>query len=386
MIITPTYEVELYIDGVLIGDVRRLAEGLTFTRRRTSVGVDSISFSLNDVAFSAWLQARNTTIADVLRPIALECRIKRNGGLLVGGFLASMPAYSPLNASATLSLNFDGYFNLLAGVYLAPSAYSSQTMDNLAKNWILEADTRASNAGKAFGFVSGFSSSMASVVETFDDYKSVKEAICDRCDNTEGAGVFDVYFHADKVYDIVKNVDFGVERAYTISYPSRINGVSAITVSTDEIQGFASSVLGVGSGETSSNPDLSTVITYQQTDPEMVARYGYVESLLQESSVSVSSTLQRKVATSLADLSNIMFQPSITLSGRQVAPSPVGDNSIWLGDIVKFENSADKTGMMNGRFRVQELTVDVSASGSETITPTLERVADGFSLTGVWKP
>jgi hypothetical protein len=39
-----------------------------------------------------------------------------------------------------------------------------------------------------------------------------------------------------------------------------------------------------------------------------------------------------------------------------------------------INNSEDLTGMTNGEFRVNELSVDVTSTGDETITPVLERV------------
>jgi len=93
MLETATYEVNLYIDGILVGDCRRIAQNLNWSRKRTKVGVDSIDFVLNDVIFDRWCRERNFTINQLLRPMALECRIVRNGVELVGGFLATMPAY-----------------------------------------------------------------------------------------------------------------------------------------------------------------------------------------------------------------------------------------------------------------------------------------------------
>jgi hypothetical protein len=72
--------------------------------------------------------------------------------------------------------------------------------------------------------------------------------------------------------------------------------------------------------------------------------------------------------------SNPIWKPEITLHGKQVEPKPTGDNKIWIGDTITINNSADLTGMTNGDFRVNELTVSVSSANDETITPVLERV------------
>lgn len=376
MIDVATYEVKLYINGLLIGDVRPLAQGLKWTRRRTKVGADSIDFTLNDVLFSQWCKERGTNINAMLKPYALECRVVRNGIELVGGYLATMPGYSPNGTSANLAMKFDGYLNYLAGVFIYPIGAVSGKMETLVRRFINEANTRAANAGKAFGFTQGTASSMLSVTHTFDNYKSTKEWICDRCDNTEGAGPFDVYFHADKTYDVFKDSEFGdVITDWVANYPSDINVTSITAISAGEVGGFASKVIALGSGEVSSTPSKNTAIKSEQINSAAVTEFGYCETLIQESSISVQNTLNQKAKTELAIDSNPIWQPEIEFDGRYVMPKPTGTYKIWIGDTITINNAEDLTGMTNGSFRVNELEVSISAAGDESIKPTLERVS-----------
>lgn len=368
------YKIDLYIDGVLVGDVRRLAQNFKWVRRRTKSGADEIDFTINDVLFEKWLSERQYTVSDVLRPMALECRVSRNGTDIVGGFLATIPAYSPNGTSANLALKFDGYLNLLDGVYIYPIGTAVGKMGALVQRFIGEADTRATNAGKGYGFTAVSVSNMASVQHTFDNYKSTKEWICDRCDNTEGAGPFDVYFYADKSYAVIKDSEFGtVITDWVAVYPTRLNGVSATSITAPEVMGFASRVIGIGAGEVSASPSENTAIVSTATNSTAVQKYGYFETIVQDSSISVQSTLNQKVATTLDEQSNLAWEPQITLSGVNVAPVPSGVGKIWLGDTITIKNYEDTTGTMSGAFRVNELAVDVSASDGEKITPVLER-------------
>lgn len=372
--ISAEYEVNLYIDGTLIGDCRSLAQNLKWVRRRTKVGADEIDFTLNDVLFNEWCKQRNTDINTMLRPIALECRIVRNGIELVGGFLATMPAYSPNGTSANLALKFDGYLNLLNGVYIRPIGTVTGEMQTLIERFITEADTRASNNGKAYGFTAGNLEQLAEIEHTFDNYKSTKEWICDRSDNITGSGPFDVYFHADKTYDIASSDNFGdIITDWVVRYPAMNNATSATSISAQEVAGFASSVIGIGSGEVSSNASENTAIISELVYSPAVTEYGYYETIMQDSSVSKQSTLDNNVATTLANTSTIIWEPEIALNGRTVEPKPTGTNKIWIGDTITIENSEDLTGMTNGKFRVNELEVNVSATGAENIKPTLER-------------
>lgn len=381
MIETATYRVDLYLNGVLVGDCRTLAQNLTYVRRRTKLGADSIDFTINDVIFNNWCQERGVTINDLLKPLALECRIVRNGIEIVGGFLATMPAYSPLNASANLDLHFDGFLNLLNGVYIRntsnnlPRGTITGRMGALVEEMVQFANDVSADAGKGYGFSAGNIDTLAVISHTFDNYKTVKDWICDRCDNTTGAGPFDVYFHADKTYDIYADSNFGdIITDWVAFYPTLLNNTSVTSISAAEVGDFASAVVGLGAGEVSANANENTALFRFASNSEAVAEYGYMETLYQDSSISTGSVLAYNINALLDNTANPIWRPEITLHGKQVAPKPAGTNKIWIGDTITINNSQDLTGMTNGEFRVNELAVAISSSGDETITPTLERV------------
>lgn len=176
MIKVAKYKVELRLNGVLIGDIREHAQNLTWMRKRTRMGVDSISFTVNDVEFGRWCIERKTTLAELLKPLALDCRIIRDEVPVAGGFLATMPAYQPTGNSANLRLEFDGFINYLAGVHLPPGWSRQAAMGEIVKQWLSIAEFESENAGKAFGFTVGQVDPMATVQESFDNYKDIKSA------------------------------------------------------------------------------------------------------------------------------------------------------------------------------------------------------------------
>lgn len=378
---TAVYEVNLYLNGQLIGDCRKLAEGLNYTRRRTKIGADSIDFTINDVIFSKWCQERKVDFNDMLKPLALECRLVRNGIEVVGGFLATMPSYSPLQTSADLNLHFDGFLNLLAGVYIRnmstnlPLGTISGNAGPLVSSMIQFANNVSGDAGKSYGLIEGVVDNMVSITHTFDNYKTVKDWICDRCDNTTGAGPFDVYFHADKTYDIRSDDNFGdIINDWVANYPTILNAPSATSIQAQEVNGFASAIIGLGAGEVSSNADENTALYRFDSDSNAVMDYGYFEELYQESSISTGIAMERNISAKLFNDSNPIWKPQITLHGKQIAPKPTGTKKIWIGDTITINNEIDLTGMTNGDFRVNELSVAISSAGDELITPVLERV------------
>ena len=372
--IAATYQIQLRLNGTPIGDVRELAENLRWTRNRTNYGIDAIEFSLNDQLFAKWCESYGTTIKAMLKPIALEARVIRNGEEIAGGFLASLPAYQPNQASATLQMRFDGYMNLLAGIILPPTALATKRANKFITDWIDIANARSTAAGKGFGFVAQSVQNLSTIQRTYDNYKSVKEAILEMTDNVDGAGQFDVIFNPDKSYYITNSLGRTITD-WQLYYPPRDGGQSIATISAPEVQGFASHVITLGAGETSSNPDQSTVITASSTDASAVAEFGYFETMTQYSSVSRQATLNSHNATDLYNATNLQWNPQITLFGRQTPPSPTADFGLWIGDQIYLENTADPTGMTTGWFEIEAIEVAVSATGAETVKPRLERVA-----------
>jgi hypothetical protein len=105
-----------------------------------------------------------------------------------------------------------------------------------------------------------------------------------------------------------------------------------------------------------------------------VDEYGYVENLVQYSSIGRQTTLDQKCATDLANAANVKWEPEITLIGRQTPPSPTADYGLWIGDSINIVNTADQTGQTSGRFRINILEVSVSSTNAETIRPSMERL------------
>lgn len=368
-----TYKIELRLNGTLIGDISEIAQNLVWRKCRTNSGVDEINLTLNDSVFSDWCNERNTNIKAMLKPYALDARIVRNGEALLGGYLATMPSYQPNVDSANLQLRFDGYMNLLAGVYIRPTTTTTKAAGAMVKSWIDAAEARATSAGKPFGITAGSIQTLANIQRTFDNYKPVKEAITDLTDNVDGAGPFDVIFNPDRSYYITNNLGRDITN-WKLTYPARLQGQGVATISASEVQGFASHIIALGAGETSSDPNKNTVIISESNNASAVQEFAYVERLSQYSSISRQATLNSRSASDLKKTSDVQWLPEITLLGRQTPPSPTAEYGLWIGDRIWLDNIVDLTGQTSGKFRINIIEVSRSATGAETIRPTLERV------------
>lgn len=256
-----------------------------------------------------------------------------------------------------------------------PIGTQSGEAGSVFASWIQVAESRAEAAGKGFDIMAGEVSIFNSIQQTFDNYKTIKDAIADRADNITGAGPFDLYWDADRTYNIIRDDEFGkIIEDYTIKYPMA-GRVGAVSISANEVDGFASSIIAVGAGEISSDATKDTAIVYMNTDSDFVQEYGYAEMMYQDSSISVQATLERNAEARLTNAQEARWEPQITLTGRQVIPAPTdAPERLWIGDTVRIQNDEDLTGQTSGFFRVQELSVARSDSGGEVITPVLKRI------------
>lgn len=381
-------------------DFRPYLQDLNYTRRMTKKGADEINFTANDKILdekvSGLVYGANiaiSSIADILKPLSLNCQIMRENPdgttqEVACGFLATMPSYRPKGTSADLAFKFDGYLNLWEGILIygnsnLPYGEINQKINSFANNYIQNvAQARAVAAGKSLSMTAGISTgTWINILQSFDSYKTLKEFICERCDNTTGQGPFNVYWdifdqHGAlyRRYTFATDDTFGITRSdWSAHYPADIDQTSATQISAGEVAGFASCILAVGNGETSSDSDVNTAILDREVDSSAVSDYGYWESIYQNSSISTPSVLKIHALTELSNASNPVWQPKIKLTGRQVEPRPgAGNKRIWLGDTITIQNDEDITGMTSGQFRVSELRVDISSTNAETIMPTLD--------------
>lgn len=401
-IIAPTYRLELFFDHKYVGEIRHLAENLTYTISSSRFGVDAITFSIDLNAFSAYLEgyegmSGGEALRSILKPVCLECVVLRNNEALVGGVMIQMPTISFSNDSATLEMVFDGYANLLDGVFISPAATQTATANVFIQNWMTEANNRSYNFipweyhGFLFDYDSASSINLPTIQRTYDTYKSVKELIFEMCDNTEGAGEFDVIFkpllgyyeypetpaghgfYASRPQYIIQN-DTTITGQTNLFYPSGVGGSGILSINIEQADDFGLVAYLLGNGDTSSDPNLNTVLTsiYPSTRPQTSEYPGYRERMWQFSSITNQATLDGRAQALQKKSSSIQWQPTLTLAGNHTPPSPTASDGIWIRRRIKIETSKDPLNIFARTAIVRELEVEVSSTNSELVKPLLE--------------
>lgn len=409
-IIAPDYQVILSYDHQVLGDIRKYAQDLYYVVSSSRYGVDSITFTIDMNIFSDWLNEHllgfsgfsGDGLRYALKPILLDCVVQRNGEDLVGGCLIQMPHITFTNDSATLEMTFDGYMNLLDGIVQPPAATAMKTPNQFIKDWVDNANTisttfmNSSSAGKSHGFLieydSDHSTTLSTIQRTYDSYKTLKEVIFEMCDNIEGAGEFDVIFSPQIKYDTIDIFRPGVSGLYSIPkytiqndstisgtmslfYPAGPNGAGIISIEIEQADDFASHAFVLGNGDTSSDPSLNTVLTSEYPTSVYGQTYefpAYREKIWQYSSITKQSTLDGRAQSVQSRSSKIRWQPTLTLAGNHVPPSPTAENGIWIRKRIKIETDKDPLSIFARTAIVRELEVSVSSTNGEIVRPLIE--------------
>lgn len=365
-------EIQIRYAGTLIGDICPITTSRGWTK--TLNGVDSIEFSVSLQEFANWCVERGTTMQQIIKPLKLDARVVRDGVPLLGGVLLEVPSYSLTNEDldTVINFSFDGYLNLTAGLRIRPTVQYNERLDSYLVKILNAGLTRATNAGAPTGITIGTCSQLGVDQNTYDSYKSVKDALTEQTDNTTGAGRFDIDFDYKREFRIYK--EMGEDRTDTvIHFPSVKNGLNATQVSYDAWSGIATHWIGVGAGNGvgAGGAALTTETTSSQ-DSAGLTEFGYYEDVFQDSSISILNTLKNKLSGQLAKSTKPTQVPSISLNSNALEFG----KTFWIGDRFTFSNTSNGLLSSSGTYRVLEIAVKIDDVGSEDCTLKVEAYAE----------
>lgn len=355
------YEIQLRFDGTLIGDIMPITTARSWQKVKN--GVDQISFSVSMLKMQEWCIERNTTLAEIVKPLKLDARIVRNGVPLLGGILLEIPGYNLSNdtVDAVLDFTFDGYLNIYSGIYIRPTkVYNSQPLNQYLVAIVNDANSRASSAGAPTGVVVGHVDTLPNDQNTYDSFKAVKDILTEQTDNTEGAGQFDINFTYDRHFEIWQKM--GNDRTnMLIRYPSVRGALNATSVSFDAWSGLATHVIGVGAGNGVGDGGAALVAETQSASA--ISDFGYFETIFQDSSISREATLRNKISGVLNDGIQPRLTPKINIVGNYLELGTL----FWIGDTFSFTNELDPFIDTDAVLRVKELDCTIDDTGAEDL-------------------
>lgn len=343
------YEFELWVNGVLVGDITRLAKERSFSLRRNAA--ESLTFRMDLKAFENYCASAGRTPSSMLKPYVTDIRVKRNGSYLFGVHVSDAP-FTLAKEGVSVNVRASGFLDLFKDRYLTKT-YSGVEATDIVRDALIE--TQSPDSTYDFGVLPGV------IQETTDierDREYVDQNIRDLIVNlaTLEDGNFDVKFNYDRTYNIYQqqgSVRSGIKFTYPYNITSGEIPNTALNLYNEII------ALGSGFGE-----EALRVVT---SDNVSAANYKIRQKIVQFNSVKLLETLSENAGAYLERVKDILLLPKFDVSGEFCNLSTIG-----VGDIIQANVSGYDSIPVDGQYRIEEISVNLDDNDAETISLRLD--------------
>lgn len=357
------YEIRIYRNRDYIGNLGKIARDISWTvNRNPQIGYNTLTFKVDQLAFDKWCQSHGVETEAIIMPIKTDCELwvrhtpTAEPVCVAWGYLYSYPTLVANTDALDYQFEFKDQFLKLQGADVIPNGttYTQWYADDLVSDLIIKAQTRQ---GVSYGFTRGTTARLPKIDRTYNDWKPVSEAVAEMCDNSTGAGQFDVWIDQDYKWNIAKprGKDSGLVFIYPYN-PATAQIPMSAAPTYEQAPELATAILAVGSGQ--GDAAVSVLVK----DDEAIAKYGYIEQYKQYSSIEQASTLQQKA---LADLENAIYpNPAPTISVNGVF---INWENFYVGDRIDYVNNVAVNYGLAGHVRVQTITVNCDGNRNESV-------------------
>lgn len=352
---TPKYELELWINGVLVGDISRLAKNRRFTLRRNA-GED-LAFLMNLTAFERYCEQSGRSPLATLEPYVTDIRVKRNGQYLFGTQVVELQ-YNLNQGEINMEVKATGFLDLFKDRYITKS-YAGIESSAIFRDAI--AETQSGDPFNDFNVEQGVQQYVTPVNR---DRNYVDQNVRDLLVNLTALvdGNFDFKFSYDRSYEIFEQV--GSNRpGNKFTYPYNISG-GTVPRSALNLYNY---IIGLGSGF--GEEALRSI----QTDPTSQGNYKTRQKIVTFNSVTEQETLDDNASAYLSRVKDILMLPSIKTSGEFCDLSVIG-----VGDRVPVEVQGHAAIPLNDTYRIEQIDCSIDDNDAEDISLTI----DNFSVVG----
>lgn len=356
------YEFELWINGVQVGDISRLAKNRRFSLRRNAS--EDLAFLMNLTAFEAYCQQAGRNPMSTLEPYVTDIRVKRNGQYLFGTQVVELQ-YNLNQGEVNVEVKATGFLDLFKDRYITKS-YSAEESTAIFRDAIVE--TQDGDTSNDFGVVPG-DQQYETTVDRDRNYvdQNVRDLLINLTNLVDGN--FDFRFNYDRTYDIFEQI--GSNRpGNKFTYPYNITGA---TVPRSALNLF-NYIIGIGSGfgEEALRSEYPTNPTAADTDSRL--NYKTRQKIITFNSVSDQTTLDENTSAYLQRVKDILMLPSIKTNGEFCDLNIIG-----VGDRVPIEVQGHTALPLNATYRIEQIDCSLDDNDAEDISLTI----DNFGLVGV---
>lgn len=341
------YEFELWINGVMVADITKLAKERKFTIKRNDS--EELDFTLDVKAFEAHCVNAGRDPEATLVPYVTDVRVKRNGAYLFGVQVVDI-AYTFNESGANMVVRSTGFLDLFRDRYIT-KRYTADEATLIARDML--DDTQVIYGD--FGVVDG-PEQYETGVQRDRNYidQNIKDALQNLTDLIDGK--FDFAFTYDRKFNT-----YQMQGTYRpnmrLTYPYNIKSISTPKTALN----LYNYTIGLGSGFG------EETIRTQVGDNDSRLNYGTRMRIVSFNSVADPNVLLQNTAAENDRTKNLLILPKLTVSGEFLDL-----NTVWVGDRIPVEVQGHPSLPLNDIYRIEQIGVTLDDNDTEDIDLTVD--------------
>lgn len=341
------YELELWINGVMVADISKLATNRSYTIKRNDS--EELQFTLDVQAFEDHCVSAGRDPNATLMPYVTDVRVKRNGIYLFGVQVVDI-AYTFNEGGAEMVVKSTGFLDLFRDRYITKN-YSADEATLIARDML--DDTQVIYGD--FDVVDGPEQYATGVLR---DREYVDQNIKDALMSLTGLidGNFDFAFTYDRKFNT-----YQMQGSYRpnnrLTYPYNIKSISTPKTALN----LYNYTIGLGSGFG------EETLRSEEDDAASRLNYGTRMRIVSFNSVANQDTLDQNTVAENSRTKDLLILPKLTVSGEFLDL-----NTVWVGDRIPVEIQGHPSLPLNDVYRIEQIGVTLDENDAEEIALTVD--------------
>lgn len=344
------YELELWINGVQVGDITRLAQNRRFTLTRNAS--EDLSFLMSLTAFEDYCASLGAAPQAILEAYVTDIYVKRAGVYYFGVQVTDIQ-YNLNQNGINMEVKASGYLDLFKDRYVT-KVYDGVERVAIATDLINT--TQAGDSSNDFGVDIGPVQYNTGFEDTERNYvdQNVRDGIVNLTQLSDG--VFDFAFTYDKKFNTYAQI--GSDRpTLKFTYPYNIKSGTVPHTALNLYNYIIA--LGSGFGE--------ETLRTETADGVSRANYKTRQKIVSFNSISIQDTLDLNAYAYLQRVKDILELPKFSISGEFADLSIIG-----IGDRIPIEVLGHPALPLNGTYRIEQIDVNLDENDAEDISVTVD--------------
>lgn len=342
------YEIELWINNVMVADISKLATDRKYTIKRNDT--EELNFTLDVIAFERHCESAGRDPDATLVPYVTDVRVKRYGKYLFGTQVVDM-SYSFGEGGATVEVKCTGFLDLFRDRYITKYYPNTTESTQIARDMLDDTQFVYGDFGVENG-PEQYNTGKLRERDYID--QNIKDALMNLTDLIDGK--FDFAFTHDRKFNT-----YAMQGSYRpslkLTYPYNIKNITTPKTALN----LYNYTIGLGSGFG------EETVRSVASDIDSRLNYGTRMRIVSFNSVQDQTVLDQNTASENSRTKDLLILPKLTL-----ADGVIDLNTVWVGDRIPVEIQGHKSLPLKDIYRIEQLGVTLDENDAETVDLTVD--------------